>query len=229
VDSVTATLDGPARVRVAEQLADTLAALHAVDIDDVGLGDLAKREDYIARQLHRWKGQYEKGASRDLPLAVEVHDRLAAAIPDQGPATIVHGDYRLDNLIVGEDGTIRAVLDWELCTLGDPLADVGLLVVYWAPAAEHEMPLIPAASLIPGMPDIDDVVARYARRSGRDLSELDYYVAFGYWKLALILEGVYARFSSGAYGQTDGSHEVFGQLVHDLLGLADEAARKVGR
>ena len=227
--AITATLDTDARQAVAFNLADTLADLHAVDVDEVGLGDLAKRTDYVARQLHRWSGQYEKGSERDLPLVMQVHDRLKADIPEQGPPAIVHGDYRLDNMIVGDDGSIRAVLDWELCTLGDPLADLGLLQVYWAPPAGREMPMIPAAGSIPGIPPVEDVIARYGERSGRDLSQLDYYVAFGYWKLAIILEGVYTRFASGAYGETDGSHEAFGQLVVDLLELASEAADKVGR
>ena len=227
--AVTTTLDEDARRAVAFNLADTLADLHAVDVDEVGLGDLAKRTDYIARQLHRWSGQYEKGSERDLPLVMQVHDRLKADIPEQGPPAIVHGDYRLDNMIVGEDGSIRAVLDWELCTLGDPLADLGLLQVYWSPPAGREMPMIPAAGSIPGVPPIEDVIARYEQRSGRDLSQLDYYVAFGYWKLAIILEGVYTRFASGAYGQTDGSHEAFGQMVIELLELAADAAGKVGR
>ena len=92
---------------------------------------MAKKEDYVARQLHRWQGQWEKQHTRELPLVDEVHDRLAARIPEQGPATIVHGDYRLDNMILSPAGEVAAVVDWELCTLGDPLADVGLLLVYW--------------------------------------------------------------------------------------------------
>lgn len=227
--AVTSALDEQARRRVGFNLADTLADLHAVDVDEVGLGDLAKRTDYIARQLHRWSGQYEKGGERELPLVMAVHDRLAADIPEQGPPAIVHGDYRLDNVIIGEDGDVRAVLDWELCTLGDPLADVGLLQVYWAPPAGRDMPMLPSAAKIPGIPAVEDVIARYGERSGRDLSQLDYYVAFGYWKLAIILEGVYTRFASGAYGKTDGSHEAFGTLVVELLELADEAAGKAGR
>jgi aminoglycoside phosphotransferase (APT) family kinase protein len=228
-DQVVAALEPDARRVAAFNLADTLADLHAVDVDAVGLGDLAKREDYVARQLRRWLGQYEKGSERDLPLLVSVHDRLAAAIPDQGKATIVHGDYRLDNMIIGTDGSVRAVLDWELCTLGDPMADLGMLVVYWAPPAGREMPMIPAAGAIPGVPPIEEVIARYGQRSGRDLSQLDYFVAFGYWRLAVILEGVYTRFASGAYGETDGSHEAFGALVIDLLELADQAAERAGR
>lgn len=223
--TVTSELTMDARRAVALHLADTLADLHALDIDEVGLDDLAKRGDYIARQLHRWSGQYATGAQRDLPLVMQLHDRLAASIPEQGTPAIVHGDYRLDNLIIGHDGSIRAVLDWELCTLGDPLADLGLLEVYWLPPNDREMPGIPAASLIPGIPAIEAVVSRYAERSGRDVEDLDYYVAFGYWKLAIILEGVYARFSTGAYGRTDGSHNRFEEIVPDLLELAHDRVR----
>ena len=215
--TITSTLDPAARQAAAFNLADTLAQLHAVDVDDVGLGDLAKRSNYIARQLHRLSGQYDSVSQRDLPVVHRVKDRLANEIPEQGPPAIVHGDYRLDNLIVGNDGAIRSVLDWELCTLGDPLADVGLLTVYWA----TQMPMIPAAGRIPGVPPIEDVIARYGQQSGRDLSHLDYYVAFGYWKLAIILEGVYARFSAGAYGQADDSHTAFRDLVPQLLQEAD--------
>ncbi len=222
---VTSRLDADARRAVMFNLADTLADLHRVDVDEVGLGNLAKRTDYIARQLHRWSGQYEKGSERDLPLVRQVHDRLATDIPEQGPPAIVHGDYRLDNMIVGPDGSIRAVLDWELCTLGDPLADLGLLQVYWNPPAGQEMPMIPSAGSIPGAPLIEEMITRYGQQSGRDLSMLDYYVAFGYWKLAIIFDGVYTRFESGAYGHTDGSHEAFGHIVFDLLELA---ATKIG-
>ena len=117
-----------------------LARIHAVDPDAVGLGDLGRKEGYIERQLKRWYGQWQKSKTRDLPVVDEVHDALAARVPEQGPAAIVHGDYRLDNCLVAPDGTIAAVLDWELCTLGDPLADVGLLLVYWTEPDEPPRP-----------------------------------------------------------------------------------------
>ena len=119
------------RRAIGERVADTLVAIHAVDPDAVGLGDLGRKEDYVARQLHRWQGQWEKSKTRELAAIDAVHERLAARIPEQGPATIVHGDYRLDNMILTPSGEVAAVVDWELCTLGDPLADVGLLMVYW--------------------------------------------------------------------------------------------------
>jgi aminoglycoside phosphotransferase (APT) family kinase protein len=131
-------------------------------------------------------------------------------------------------MIVGSDGTVLALLDWELCTLGDPLADLGLLHVYWSRPAGIHLPQIPAAGAISGMPSIDRVVRRYGERSGRDLSHLPFYVAFGYWKLALILEGVYTRFRSGAYGDVDAEHEAFGTAVITLLELAEQTLDDYG-
>ena len=138
-------------------MADTLVAIHAVDPDAVGLGDLGRKEDYVARQLHRWQGQWEKSKTRELAAIDEVHDRLAARIPEQGPATIVHGDYRLDNMILTPSGEVAAVVDWELCTLGDPLADVGLLMVYWPERGEETIALGQPANLAPGFPTREEL------------------------------------------------------------------------
>src|SRR6185369_4383043 len=124
-------------------------------------------------------------------------ERLAARIPEQGPATIVHGDYRLDNMILSPEGEVDAVVDWELCTLGDPLADVGLLLVYWSEQDDELIPLLEPATMAPGFPSREEVKARYAECSGRDLGEIDFYVALGLWKLAIVLEGVYARYTAG--------------------------------
>ncbi|WP_083441810.1 phosphotransferase family protein [Nitriliruptor alkaliphilus] len=223
-------VDAAVRRTAGEDLVDVLGRLHAVDPDAVGLGGLGRKEDYLARQLRRWHRQLTDGRTRDLPLLDEVHARLSADIPPQGPATIVHGDYRLDNLIVDPaSGHVRAVLDWELTTLGDPLADVGLLHCYWAQQGDATLPLPDAPTLVDGFPDRDEVAERYAGATGRDLSELPYYVAFGYWKLACILEGVYARYSSGAYGENDGSFETFGRIVIELGERASEAAAEAGR
>ncbi|HEX9767310.1 MAG TPA: phosphotransferase family protein [Nitriliruptorales bacterium] len=223
-------LDPALRPVIGQDLVDVLVNLHAVDPDEVGLGELARRQDYIARQLHRWHGQYEKGKIRDLPVIEDVHARLVADIPEQGRASIVHGDYRLDNVIVGEDGNVRAVLDWELCTLGDPLADVGLLGVYWGAPQDPVVPLLSTPTLVDGFPTREEATLRYAQRSGRDLSELDYYVAFGFWKLAIILEGVYARFSTGAYGDVpEEQYREFADIVVALAERASEVARQAGR
>ena len=211
------------RQAIGERVVDTLVEIHAVDPDAVGLGELGRKEDYVARQLRRWQGQWEKSKTRELPAIDTVHERLAARIPEQGPATIVHGDYRLDNMILTPGGEVAAVVDWELCTLGDPLADVGLLMVYWPEAGEELVALGQPATLAPGFPKRDELKARYAERSGRDLSQLDFFVALGYWKLAIILEGVYARYAAGGYGKAGAGDgfEVFARLVERLAETAE--------
>src|SRR5207237_2426909 len=153
----------------AESLVDVLAEIHAVDPDAVGLGDLGRKEGYIQRQLKRWYSQWEKSKTREIPAVDEVHEELLATVPEQGPATIVHGDYRLDNTLLGPDGRIRAVLDWEICTLGDPLADVGLLCVYWADPEDELAALLSAPTTLAGFPRRAEIATRYAERSGRDL------------------------------------------------------------
>jgi aminoglycoside phosphotransferase (APT) family kinase protein len=218
-DRATAeALDHDGRVRAGHQIADVLARIHAVDPDAVGLGELGRKEAYVERQLRRWHRQWEGSKTRDLPVVDEVHGALAERVPEQGPAAIVHGDYRLDNCLVAPDGTIAAVLDWELCTLGDPLADVGLLLVYWSERDDGYTALGESATGLDGFPTRAELSARYAERSGRDLSDVDYYVAFGYWKLACILEGVYARYRAGVMGEASG-FEGFGQQV-ELLAQA---------
>jgi aminoglycoside phosphotransferase (APT) family kinase protein len=220
----------PIRWAASESLVDVLATLHDVDPDSVGLGDLGRREGYVARLLRRWRGQWEQSKTREVPLVEEVADRLAKSIPEQGPASIVHGDYRLDNVIVGpDDGSVRAVLDWELCTLGDPLADVGMLLVYWTEPGDAVSPLFWAPTTAPGFPRRADLTERYAARSGRDLSDVDFYVALGLWKVAVILEGVYARYASGAYGETDDSYRQFEAVIPRLAEAAHEAAVRAGR
>jgi aminoglycoside phosphotransferase (APT) family kinase protein len=218
--------DEAERRAIGECLADTLVTIHAVDPEAVGLGDLGRKEDYVARQLHRWHGQWEKSKTRELAAIDDVHERLAARIPAQGPATIVHGDYRLDNVILTPRGEVAAVVDWELCTLGDPLADVGLLMVYWAEEGDEDAALGQPATMAPGFPSRDEIAARYAERSGRDLSDLDFFVALGYWKLAIILEGVYARYAAGQYGKADEGIEAFARMVERLAEAADEAERR---
>lgn len=230
LDAATSVLTEEQRARAGGELVDVLVRLHAVDPDEVGLSDFGRKDGYIQRQLKRWHGQLEKGGQRDLPVLDDVYRRLAADVPEQGPATIVHGDYRLDNVILGPEGGVRAVLDWELCTLGDPLADVGLLAVYWSDPGDETIPLLSAPTAADGFPRRAEAVQRYAELSGRDLSELDYYVAFAFWKLAIILEGVYTRFSEGAYGEVDDqSFRQFADLVLRLGERADEAASNVGR
>ncbi|MHB8467470.1 MAG: phosphotransferase family protein [Acidimicrobiales bacterium] len=219
----------PEQRRVAAfDLIDVLVALHAVDVDAVGLGDLARRDSYIERQLKRWYGQYTQSAAtqnRTVAIVDEVHELLARHVPPQGPATIVHGDYRLDNTMFGYDAKVAAVLDWELCTLGDPLADMGLLMVYWNEAGDAPSPLgVVAPTTAEGFPGRAELRDRYSTQSGRDLSALDFYVAFGYWKLACIVEGVHARYAGGAMGGDRSNFEGFGRQVEMLAEAAKAAA-----
>jgi aminoglycoside phosphotransferase (APT) family kinase protein len=183
----------PERAReLALRLVDVLALLHAVDIDAVGLSDFGRPQGYLDRQVRRWRGQYEKSRSRDVPGVDELADLLAATVPHSRDAAILHGDYRLDNVIVGDDGDIAAVLDWEMSTLGDPLADVGLLLVYWDASSGMD-----SVSMANGFPSGVEVAGHYARVTGRDLSELDWYTALGFYKLAVVAEGIYFRHSQG--------------------------------
>lgn len=203
--SAADALTPDARARASRSLVDTMARIHAVDLETAGLSDLGRHDGYIARQLKRWYGQWQQQQTRPLPAVDRVHDELAARIPDQGPATIVHGDYRLDNCMVDDHGDVVAVLDWEICTLGDPLADLGLLHVYWTGPGDEPSAWTGSATSIDGFWDRSRLAERYAEVSGRDVSGLDFYVAFAFWKLACILEGVYARYLGGALGQRDAS------------------------
>lgn len=228
VAEAEAILDERARKVAGEDLVDVLAALHQVDIDAVGLGSLARRDGYIERQLRRWHGQFrqsqqqarEVGVYRPVPLVDEVHDLLAGRVPPQHGAAIVHGDYRIDNTVLSAEGRVRAVLDWELCTLGDPLADVGILMAYWA---AQPVAALPAATSLPGFPAMAELAGRYADRSGRDLADLSFYTAFAYWKLACILEGVYVRYAARAMGAGSSDADTLGPAVQDRARRALEA------
>jgi aminoglycoside phosphotransferase (APT) family kinase protein len=178
--------DEAERKVIGERVVDTLVAIHAVDPDHVGLGELGRKEAYVERQLRRWQGQWEKSKTRELP-----------------------------------------VVDWELCTLGDPLADVGMLLVYWSQDGDDFMPLFAPATIAPGFPKRDNVRERYAERSGRDLTQIDFFVALGYWKLAIILEGVYARYASGQYGKTDEGFREFAKVVERLADAAKDATDRL--
>lgn len=193
------------RKHAGESLIDTMAAIHAVNIDRVGLKDLARHEGYIERQLKRWYGQWNSQKPRDLDTIDKVHDELLKRIPAQGPATIVHGDYRLDNCIIDDSGNIVAVLDWEICTLGDPLADLGLLMVYWTGPSDDVVVSAYQATKAPGFLSRQDLARRYAEISSRDIGQLDFYIAFALWKYACIIEGVYARYLGGALGERNAS------------------------
>jgi aminoglycoside phosphotransferase (APT) family kinase protein len=220
-----AKLHPEARSRLSSRLVDGLVAIHAVDLTATGLDDLGRTEDYVARQLRRWHRQFHEGGTREMPLLDAVHDALVERIPAQSGATLVHGDYRLDNCLVTEDGDLAAVLDWEICTLGDPLADLGFLLTYWVEAADPVNPLGHTATTADGFWDRRRVVERYGEMSGRDVGDMDVYVAFGRWRLACILEGVYARYVGGAKGEPPPDVEFF---AHSVGLLVEQAARDLG-
>ena len=189
------------RMNLSREVVEVLAELHSVEPDEIGLGDLAKREEYLSRQLRRWSRQWEQSKTRELDTMEEVQRLLEQHMPTQIGSTIVHGDYRLGNMLV-DSGSIRAVLDWELCTLGDPLADVGYLLNNWVDPDET-----PAGSSAPtlagGFATRDQLLEWYERASGRDVSQVGYYRAFSYWRLAAIVEGVLNRYLQGVMGNQD--------------------------
>ncbi|MFF0148833.1 aminoglycoside phosphotransferase (APT) family kinase protein [Amycolatopsis sulphurea] len=215
---------GEKRTRaIAEGLVDTLVELHAVDPEAAGLGDFGRPDGFLERQLRRWKKQLDGSRSRELPGADQLHDRLAAKLPPSGRPSIVHGDYRLDNVLVGSGDRVTAVLDWEMSTLGDPLTDVALLIAY-AERDTVSLQMVSNASSAPGYPSTDEVISRYAQRSGRDVSALNWYVSFAFFKLAVILEGIYYRHSKG---QTVGAgFEGIGDGVTRLIAYGNETLKE---
>ncbi len=212
--------DKSTRRAVGDHMADTLAALHDVDPEAVGLGDLARHDGYIERQLKRWRGQYDQMQVEGIDngeLVEQVSDELAARIPTQQRTSVVHGDYRMDNVVLADDGTVRAILDWEICTLGDPLADLGLLDGLLGRPDDSMAVLGLSPTTAPGFSTRAQVLERYDSVSDLDVSGVGYYVAFGYWKLGCILQGVYARYIAGAGAGDQGSVEGFPAQIRRAL------------
>jgi aminoglycoside phosphotransferase (APT) family kinase protein len=191
---------------VSEQFADMLATIHMLDVAEVGLDGFGRPAGYLTRQLARWQRQWELSVTREMPGYAELVARLTAGLPaepsagpDGAAGTLVHGDFRIDNMLIdpAPQPRIAAVVDWEMSTLGDPVADLGLSLVYWTEAGEDDL-LPPSGgatvTTAPGFLTRDQVATRYASLTGRDLSRLDYYMAFGCFKLAVVLEGIHARF-----------------------------------
>ncbi|MFE0173973.1 phosphotransferase family protein [Streptomyces sp. NPDC059002] len=219
---------GPERTRAAVLgLVDTLVDLHAVDPAAVGLGDFGRPDGFLDRQLRRWGKQLDASRNRDLAGIDELHAALGRRLPGSPAATVVHGDYRLDNVLIGEDDRIKAILDWEMSTLGDPLTDLGLLVMYSARLEVPDSPVSTTAGA-PGHPDPAELIERYAARSGRDVSAVSWYTAFAWFKLAVILEGIHYRYT---LGQTVGAgFDRIGELVPVFIehGLTTLQGRQEG-
>ncbi len=204
---VAKTLEPAVRQKMSETLIDTLCALHRVDIDAVGLGDLARRNGYIERQLKRWTLQWEQSKTRELPVIDDVAEQLKQRMPEPNPTTIAHGDYRLSNCMMNQStGAVAAVLDWELCTLGEPIADLGQLLGYWydpANADDDGLTGDPETTSLEGFLSQEEMAQRYASEMKIDLGQVMYYQAFAQWRLACIGEGVYARYLAGQQGSQD--------------------------
>lgn len=212
------------RDALGERVIEVLATLHSIDPDDVGLGKLGRKDGYIERQLKRWSIQWEKSKTRELPAMETVHRLLEERVPEQIGSAVVHGDYRLGNMLVTpDDAGVAAVLDWELCTLGDPMADVGYLMNDWAPPGSEGVQLTGSPTSAGGFPSRERMMERYAELTGRDTSLVPYYRAFQAWRLAAIGEGVLARYLKGVMagkGDTEGmkkSVETRAELALELL------------
>ena len=185
--------------RAAAALLGGLLAIHAVPYKDVGLHSLGRPDGFLKRQIDRWRRQWSSVATAPMAGIHDLYSQLVAAVPEGGPPTLVHGDYRLDNVILDPDdpGIIAAVVDWEMATLGDPLADLGLLLVYWDPVCAPVLPAGHAISANEGFPSSEEIADAYAIATGRDLQHLSFYRALGYFKLAVIAEGIHNRFLAG--------------------------------
>ncbi|MFI5632705.1 phosphotransferase family protein [Streptomyces sp. NPDC051664] len=215
---------GPERTRAAVLgLVDTLVELHAVDPVSVGLGDFGRPEGFLDRQLRRWGKQLDASRNRELTGIDELHAALGRELPVSSAPTVIHGDFRLDNVLIGSDDEIKAVLDWEMSTLGDPLTDLGLLVMYSSDLGLPKSP-VSTTSGAAGHPTPAELIERYAARSGRDTSAISWYTAFAWFKLAVILEGIHYRYT---LGQTVGAgFDRIGDLVpvfieHGLITLQE--------
>ena len=217
------------RRRLSLALVDALVRLHAVDYEAVGLGDFGRPEGYLERQVRRWSEQWERSETRELPAIDELIRRLRAALPESPAPAIVHGDYRLGNMILAADdpGRVEAILDWEMATLGDPLADLGYTLIFWGEATDPpEVLAVHGAMKVSAQPGFlrrDELIAEYARRSGRSVDAVDFYRVFAAYKLAVITEGIHARYLKGlTVGEGfEGYGEQTERMAAYALALAD--------
>ncbi|MFT7652006.1 MAG: aminoglycoside phosphotransferase (APT) family kinase protein [Candidatus Azotimanducaceae bacterium] len=218
------------RAKMAFHFIDVLAALHRVDPDEVGLGDLGKKDSYVARQLKTWYRSWTSSvepANYDDPRAHELQQFFLDNLPDQGPARVVHGDYGPHNVLTGSDCTIHAVVDWEISTLGDPLADLAYALNFFPDPSDAEPPLPEAAFAPPGFPSRTEIATRYAQASGRDLSNIDYYIGFNRWKSAAIIHGVYARYCEGKKSTEGIDMDEMRERIGRILGQAEDAVNRL--
>ncbi|MEJ1089832.1 phosphotransferase family protein [Microbacterium sp. Mu-80] len=226
--AVEASVPVAERPAFARSLMTTLAELHSVDPRDVGWAALAERDDYFSRQLNRWSTNWAADRVRVLDDIGRAGDRLRERMPRQGAPGVVHGDYRIDNCVYGPDDSIRAVLDWELTTVGDPLADLGQLLTYWTEPGDDVRALENPPTLAPGFPTRDELVEMYVQASpDADVSNLQFAIAYNWWKVACIVENVYTRMARGAMGASDRTPESFAAQAERIAAQAWRFAREL--
>jgi aminoglycoside phosphotransferase (APT) family kinase protein len=211
------------RKRAGQHIVDVMAEMHQVDVDAVGLGDAARRTDFVARQVSRFRKMWEANKTRELATMLSLADRLIDSAPTQRYTGIVHGDYRIGNLMLDGSGDVVAVLDWELWTLGDVLADLGFLLNNWyEPNDPNPLVFMESPPTTTGeFGSRADVVARYAERTGYDVSAVDYYRGFQHWRMAILAEGVKRRYESAQMANADVDFAHLDKRVLDLVDLAD--------
>ena len=208
---------------ITESFIKALSEIHNFDVISSELNDLGKHEDYVERQINRWNKQFQSQKVREIKELESATKLLLDNIPSQQTVGIVHGDYRLDNVRV-KDNQVAAVLDWELCTLGDPLADMGTVIASWNTKQEKDSPFIYSPTLSGGFPTRKDVIELYLNNSDLDLSDIEFYARLSFWKHAMIMEGVYIRYSMGSYGKTN-ENEIE-SFKDSTIKFANKAANK---
>ena len=208
---------------ITESFIKALSEIHNFDVISSELNDLGKHEDYVERQINRWNKQFQSQKVREIKELESATKLLLDNIPSQQTVGIVHGDYRLDNVRV-KDNQVAAVLDWELCTLGDPLADMGTVIASWNTKQEKDSPFIYSPTLSGGFPTRKDVIELYLNNSDLDLSDIEFYARLSFWKHAMIMEGVYIRYSMGSYGKTN-ENEIE-SFKNSTIKFANKAANK---
>ena len=222
-DKVAESYDQSQKITITESFIKALTEIHNFNVISSELSDLGKHEDYVVRQINRWNKQFQSQKVREIKELESATNLLLDYIPPQQTVGIVHGDYRLDNVRV-KDNKVAAVLDWELCTLGDPLADMGTVIASWNTKKEKDSPFIYSPTLSGGFPTREDVIKLYLNNSNLDLKDIEFYTRLSYWKHAMIMEGVYIRYSMGSYGKTN-ENEIE-SFKDSTIKFANKAANK---